>query len=371
MSEDNDVAASAADLIDAEEDATDTSSCPLCGGRLVYSPADRALKCEYCGGKGQIDMSRYGEELDFVNLINAENNTWSNETHVFRCNNCGAKTVISKHDISKKCPFCGTTNVVQTEELCGLKPNAVLPFLLDKKQACQSAVKWAKKRLFSPRKFKKDVYPEEIEGNYIPAFTFDSQTVTHYSGTLGKTRTRTVRVNGKTVTKTYTQWFRISGTYEMSFDDILVQASETVSQKDSNKLSPFDTNESQAYSSDFLLGFSATQYSKSGQQCWEQARDIMQQEVKAAILSQYTYDTEGPISLNMSCNNITYKYVLLPLYVGHYSYAKKLFNFYVNGRSGKVTGKAPVSPLRVAIAVLLGLAVVAGIGALIYFLGMN
>ena len=370
MSEENELAATA-DLLNAEEDATDTSSCPLCGGKLVYSPADRALKCEYCGGKGQIDMSRYGEELNFYDLINANNNTWSNDTHVFRCNNCGAKTVISKKEISKKCPFCGTTNVVQTEELCGLKPNAVLPFLLDKAQACENAVKWAKKRLFSPRKFKKNVYPEEIDGNYIPAFTFDTNTVTRYSGRLGRTKTRTKRVNGKTVTETYTEWFNISGTYNMSFDDFLVQASDSVEQRDVNKLSPFDTNQSQAYSSDYLMGFSAAQYSRSGQQCWEYARGVMQDQVKSAILRQYTYDKVGSFSMNMSCNNITYKYVLLPLYVGHYSYSKKLFNFFVNGRNGKVTGKAPISPVRVGIAVLLGLAVAAGIAALIYFLGIK
>ncbi|MGN0807631.1 MAG: hypothetical protein ACI4MN_04190 [Candidatus Coproplasma sp.] len=369
MSEENEIAS--ADLFNAEEDVTDTLSCPLCGGRLVYSPADRALKCEYCGGKGQIDMSRYGEELNFYDLMNANNNTWANDTHVFKCNNCGAKTVISKSDISKKCPFCGTTNVVQSDELCGIKPNAVLPFLLDKVQACESAVKWAKKRLFSPRKFKKNVYPEEIDGNYIPAFTFDANTSTRYSGRLGRTRTRTKRVNGKTVTETYTEWFNISGTYSMSFDDFLVQASESVSQKNIDKLSPFDTNQSQVYSSDYLMGFTASHYTKSGQQCWEYAKGEMQRLVKSAILSQYQYDREGSFSMNMSCSDITYKYVLLPLYVGHYAYSKKTYNFFVNGRSGKVTGKAPVSPLRVCLAVLLGLVAVAGIGALIYFLGVQ
>jgi len=371
MTDDNDEVESSADLSCAEEEATDTSTCPLCGGRLVYSPADRALKCEYCGSKGQIDMSRYGEELNFYDLINAENNTWSDETHVFSCNNCGAKTILSRTEISKKCPFCGTTNVVQTEELCGLKPNAVLPFTLDKKQACESAVKWAKKRLYSPRKFKQNVYPEKIEGNYIPAFTFDADTTTRYSGTLGRTRTRTRRVNGRTITETYTQWFHISGTYSLAFDDILVQASDSIRQKDVNKLSPFETNTSQAYSSDFLLGFSATQYSKTGQDCWNYARGVMQAQVKAAILSQYTYNVEGNVSLNMSCSNITYKYVLLPVYIGHYSYRKKLYNFFVNGRSGKVAGKAPVSPLRVGLTVLLGLIALAGLVALIYFIGMN
>lgn len=94
---------------------------------------------------------------------------------------------------------------------------------------------------------------------------------------------------------------------------------------------------------------------------------MMQDKVRSSILARYHYDTVGYLNMNMSCRNITYKYVLLPLYVGHYSFRKKLYNFFVNGRSGKVTGKAPVSPLRVGIAVLLGIAVVAGLCLLYYF----
>jgi len=355
------------DLTFAEEEATDTAKCPNCGGRVIYSPADRAMKCEYCGNLTPLNMDKYGEELSFYDLLQAQNNTWSDETHVFRCENCGAKTVISRKDISKKCPFCGTTNVVQTEELCGLKPNAVLPFTIEKKQACTAAIKWAKKRLFAPRKFKKDLQPEEVSGNYSPAFTFDSFTTTTYRGRLGRHRTKTVRVNGKMVTKTYTEWFPISGTYTATFDDVLVQASDSVRQKDVDKLSPFDTGNSQQYASEFLQGFTASQYSRDGQTCWNDARAAMENQVRYAILAKYHYDTIAYFNMDMRCSDITYKYVLLPVYVGHYSFRKKLYNFFVNGRSGRVTGKAPVSPLRVAIAVLLGLAVVVGVALLCYY----
>lgn len=356
------------ELFNAEEEQTETKNCPFCGGRVAYSPADRALKCEYCGRKAQIDLTRYSEELDFYDLLNAQNDTWSAETHVFRCNNCGARAVLSRNDISKKCAFCGTTNVVQTEELCGLKPNAVLPFLLDKKQASEKVVKWAKKKWFAPKKFKESVYPDEIYGNYIPAFTFDSDTVSNYSGRLGKTHTRTKRVNGKTVTETYTQWFPISGSYSMRFDDVLVQASDSIRQKDVNKISPFDTNHSQAYSSEFLQGFSASQYSKTGQECWNVARTTMQERVKQAILSQYDYDRVDTVNVNMNCSNITYKYVLLPVYVGHCNYVKKLYNFFINGQTGKVSGKTPVSAWRVALVALLGVAAAVGLGFLLFYL---
>jgi len=62
--------------------------------------------------------------------------------------------------------------------------------------------------------------------------------------------------------------------------------------------------------------------------------------------------------------NITYKYVLLPVYVGHCKWRQKVYNFFVNGLNAKVTGKAPVSPLKVSILVVLGIALIVGL----YFL---
>jgi small-conductance mechanosensitive channel len=47
--------------------------------------------------------------------------------------------------------------------------------------------------------------------------------------------------------------------------------------------------------------------------------------------------------------------VLLPVYVGNFTYSKKTYNFFVNGISGKVAGKTPISLLRVLFAVLMGI----------------
>ena len=51
--------------------------------------------------------------------------------------------------------------------------------------------------------------------------------------------------------------------------------------------------------------------------------------------------------------------MMLPLWVCAYVYRKKGYRFIINGRTGKSTGKSPVSPLKVAIAVLLAVGIVA------------
>ena len=58
-----------------------------------------------------------------------------------------------------------------------------------------------------------------------------------------------------------------------------------------------------------------------------------------------------------------------PVYVGNYIYKKKVYNFYVNGATGKVGGKTSLSLFKILLAVLLGGTVVAGLIYLKFFSG--
>ena len=136
-----------------------------------------------------------------------------------------------------------------------------------------------------------------------------------------------------------------------------------------NKLQPFDTNDSREYKSEYLSGFIANQNSKNGLACWEEAKWIIHNRLKAMILRQYTYDVVSSFDLNVQCSNITYKYILLPVYVGHCGFRKKIYNFFVNGLNGKVAGKAPVSPLKVTLLTLFCIGVAVGLYFLFRYLG--
>ncbi len=334
--------------IDEDKNAeTKIKKCPSCGANMVYSPETHGLKCPYCGEGVKLEENDFCEEKDANFLFDNSVATWSKETRVFRCTNCGATTVIARSEISKECPFCGTSNVVECEEMSGMRPDAVLPFLLTKEQAKERVVGWAKKKVFAPSKFKKSVKPEGMHGNYSPAFTFDADTYTEYEGVLGRYYYVTKTVDGKQLTERRVEYFPISGTHKRSFDDVLVQAADNIRQKTLNDLQPYDTNNSQKYSEDYLYGFTATQYNRDGKACWKVARNIMYDNVKEQILSGYVYDEICSFDANMHCKNVTYKYVLLPMYIGHYGFKKKIYNFFVNGRNGKVAGKVPISPLKV------------------------
>ena len=325
-------------------------SCENCGGKLEFNPENNKLTCLYCGSEFEINNISKVNENNIDNLLNNAK-VW-NETYVIRCENCGAKEILSKKEISKECSFCGATNIIKTDEIAGIKPHGVCPFYISQENALQNFKNWAKKRVYAPNDFKKNINTKEIKGIYTPVFTFDCNTETQYDGKLIKIKTRTYYSNGETKTQEYKESFKISGNYKRSFDDLIIQASLNIPQNIIEKLEPFPTNNAVIYNEKYLSGFSANTYSKDGKQTWDECQLKIKEIVRYEILKGYFYDEIAYFNANTTYLNSSFKYLLLPVYVGHHNYKNKNYNFYVNGSTGKVTGKTPVSWVKVLLTVL-------------------
>lgn len=348
---------------------TQITKCDACGANMLFHPDTHTLYCEHCGSHQRIKNETDAEEQDirfaFLEQDNAED---AHKSVVFTCENCGAKVTMVEGETAKSCPFCGTAHVTATEEFEGLKPNAVLPFAFGKERAIEFGKAWARKRLFAPRKFKKTLKGEGINGVYAPAFTFDSQTTSSYVGRIGTRHTRTVGYGKNQRVETYIIWRTISGTFNQFFNDILISAGSKFDQKKMQSISPYYTDGSVTYSEEYLLGYMSYRHEESIDDCWSVARSTMDSAIRRGILRQYTYNVLDYLNVSTSHADVTYKYVLLPVYVGNFKYGKKLYNYYVNGCSGKVKGKAPVSPWRVLFTTLLGIGVAVGLYFLITLL---
>ena len=109
----------------------------------------------------------------------------------------------------------------------------------------------------------------------------------------------------------------------------------------------------------------AYQYDKDIQDCWSLAKSKMDEIIKRNILKQYHYDKIAYFNCNTTHDRVTYKYIMLPVYVANYKYKKKTYNFFVNGLSGKIAGKTPLSFWRILVASLLGVAAAVGIAYLV------
>ncbi|MBQ3235478.1 MAG: hypothetical protein IJA97_04900 [Clostridia bacterium] len=345
---------------------TVTVKCESCGANMTFDPETQMLKCPHCGTVTDFEKSSKVQELDILSAFgNAE--TWKDESSVYRCENCGAVVVLMQGETATGCPYCGTSHVVKTTEMAGLKPNAVFPFTVTKQTALEKAKVWAKSKLFAPSKFKKNLHEENFRGVYQPCFTFDSRTQSVYRARLGTRHTRTVGSGKNRRTETYIVWRTVSGVYDDFFDDVMINADTAYSQKTLNKILPFDINTAKVYDSEYMTGFMAKRSDRKIEDCWSDAKASMDAIIQRRILSRYHYHVVDYINVSTSHSSVTYKYVLLPIYLLNYRYNKKNYSVHVNGNTAKITGKTPVSPWRVLFAVGLSLGIIVLLGLLFYF----
>ena len=208
-----------------------------------------------------------------------------------------------------------------------------------------------------------------ICGVYLPLWTFDTKTFSSYRGRLGKHYTKVVGSGKKRRTVTRTRWYSISGNINVNFDDLLVNAGKQITQKEIESLSPFSTNDSFEYEKKFLAGFSAEHYQLSLKDGWDTAKILMLPIIERNILNRYRYDVKGEIIIQPNYYDNKYKYVLVPIWIGNYTYKKKNYRFLVNGETGKLTGKAPVSALKVTLTILFAILLIGLIIFLVYSSG--
>lgn len=333
--------------------------CERCGGNMKFDPQTQSLKCEHCGSVEKFEKDKNVNEQNIEKGFD-DAESWSGEATLFRCENCGAEVILKSGEVAASCPFCSTPHIVKCDEMPGIKPQAVYPFEITKQQAADEAKKWARKKLFAPRKFKKNLTHGEISGIYQPCFTFDSDTFSKYYGRIGKRCTRTVKTSKGTRTETYIKWYNVSGTYSKFFDDVFI-SSGNMPQGELEKLLPYRIDTLCVYEQKFLSGYAANHYKKDLKSCWGDAKKIIDADLRRAILAKYDCTEVDYLNVSTTHENVTYKYVLLPIYRSNFRYRKKEYPVSVNGNTGKVCGKTPVSPLRVIIAVLLAMALAVGL----------
>ena len=352
-------------MAEEERVAHEEYKCPSCGAPMHFDPASHSLKCDYCDTVIKLNDENSGQEFSLDDAETEVDLSWQQENHVLRCSACGAENVVNKKEMSLVCPFCGSTQVVEVNELAGKKPNRIIPFNITEEAARACYQRFLKKKLFCPSSVKKLQIECQVNGVYIPSWTYDADTYSSYHGRLGEHYTVTVGSGKDRRTEVRTRYFTISGRIQVFFDDVLVNAGSSINNKELEKLEPYDTNNSNDFNESFLAGFGSEHYSLTVKNGFNRAKEIMAPQIERKILNQYTYDVVDYLNVKTQYDNVTYKYVLLPVWIGNFKIKEKSYRFLVNGENGKTTGKYPMSALRISLFTLFIIAVVVGI--ILYF----
>ncbi|MBQ3870944.1 MAG: hypothetical protein II777_10380 [Clostridia bacterium] len=348
--------------------------CRNCGGTLDYNPATGRLHCPYCDSEFDIEPEQDEEEQtcaseqDFEDAEFTENFDWGASTKTIICKSCGGETIYDELTLSSVCPYCGSNQVMEVDTKKTMQPAGVVPFKVDKKTAGEKFKAWIKKKWFCPGAAKKSAQPDSFTGVYVPMWTFDTDTTTEYSGRYGIDRTYT---DSDGNTHTTTDWYRVSGTHREFIDDHPVLATDRYDTKMFNGLLPFDTANNVIFKPEYIAGFAAEKYSVGLKDGWERAKTsitaLLKRNIEAEVKREHHADRADISKMATDFAEIKYKYLLVPIWISSFRYKEKIYNFMVNGETGKTSGKTPISPWKVALVILLILAFI----ALIFWLNRN
>lgn len=352
-----------------------TFSCKDCGGDLQFNPGTDVIECPYCGVENKIAIEKKEiEELDFASFLEkAEQEEQKEEIIAVRCNSCGAQISLGKNITASECPFCASKIVAQSKSIKEIKPKSLLPFKIGKKQAAESFKIWLKKIWFAPNKVKNFARIHGFNGIYTPYWTYDFNTTTSYIGQRGKYYyvdvEYTTPENGKTVKKTRkerrTRWYPANGTVNNTFDDVLVIGSNTLPKKYAERLEPWDLKSLTPYNAEYLSGFRVESYSIGLKDGFREAQRKADPVIVDTIKRDIGGDEQRINSKNVFYRGISFKHILLPIWVSAYRYKDKVYRFLVNARTGEVQGERPWSWVKIAFASVVAALIV---GIILYFI---
>lgn len=336
--------------------------CPECGGTMDYSPEAKGLLCPYCGHAEEVPSGEeeIAQELDFSDAEHKGNCDWGVEKKTVICKSCSAESIYDALEVSNVCPYCGSNQVTEAADEKTLAPNGVCPFEVTARQAGENFTKWIKGKLFTPSAAKKSARPDAFKGVYLPYWTFDTDTKSRYTARYGIDK-QVKKQDG--TTETQTTWYNTSGLYNHFFDDQLVIATNRYDADLMRRIEPFRTAESKGYKPEYVAGYISERYSIGLQQGWETAKAAidatLRSNITGKIRSERNADRVDRLRVWTNYADLKYKYLMLPVWLSSFTFQKKVYRFMVNGQTGAVGGKAPVSALRVTIAILIGIALLA------------
>lgn len=346
----------------ATQDQFISVPCAACGAEMLYDPESQGLKCNHCGNKKELPRaSDMVIERSFSEAfsLSAAPRGFSVETKTFHCNNCGSNTAVDPDEVSFSCPFCGSTNVNEDAHKSKvIRPSGILPFVITREKALGAFRTWIGKGFFRPGKLKRLAKLDKINSVYLPFWTYDADTASHWTAQAGYhyyvTESYTDS-NGNSQTRQVqkTRWVPVDGYYEQSFNDVLILASHGLKQRDSDRIAPYDLEEVVNYDSRFILGHQSEVYQKDVQEGYKVADDIMDNEIRSQVASRVPGDTHRSLNINTRKSGVTFKHILLPLWIAAYQFNNKTYRFTVNGQTGKIAGKKPLSWAKIIITILL------------------
>lgn len=313
-------------------------SCPGCGADMAYDPALDRLSCSHCGFNAPIESD--------VNEDAGEAYREENGSCEYHCPNCGSILITDEKTSSVTCEYCQAP-LVLSERLSGnYRPQKIIPFKVDKKAARAAFKKWCHSGWFTPGIFMKSTTIQKLHGTYVPYWLFHMKAHAFVSGTATKVR---VSLRGDTE-YTKTSFYQVYREGEMEFANVPCDASERMPDEEMIKLEPYDFGAAKTFAMPYLAGFDSAQYDYEDGQLYPAVKQRLMPGAVGRLRQTFAaYTTVDLLAQKVDFMDLGNDYTLLPVWSLSAIYKGKEYRFMMNGQTGRVVGKAPVSAGKIGI----------------------
>ncbi len=347
--------------------------CPSCGGTVAFDSDTQSLKCPYCDSTFDIESVKEGERVlseekkrsDTISF-SASHNEWNDDGLMhYICPSCGGEIITSGTLISTTCPYC-SNNVILTDKVEGLlKPDIVIPFKKNKKEAEECFKKALMKKRYLSSVFKDEAHLDEIKGVYVPVWLFSSLTD---AGVTYRAK-KVITWSDSRYVYTRTEHYLLERKGTLSFEKIPVDGSSKISDEMMESLSPYDYSAAVDFDTAFLAGFLADKYDVTA----SDSRPRAIERAKSSVDKYMKKTTDGFIDVRKETERVDLKdgkcqYALLPVWLLSTKWEGKDYLFAVNGETGKFVGDLPYDRKRGRKDTALGTLVLSSLFFLLFYL---
>jgi DNA-directed RNA polymerase subunit RPC12/RpoP len=340
-------------------------SCSQCGGLMEFDVERQNAVCRSCGYVEVIEdetasVEEAEQALDYV-LPTTRAHCWAEAQHRLACSQCGAISLLPPGQTTNECPYCGSRQLTASDETVELvDPNLIGLARFDEGKASHSLREWLGNGWFIPDDLKNLARPSRLRPAYYPFWTFDGTLQMKWTGRVNEGSSRSP------------QWGTRQGVETEMFDDVQVPGLRSMPASELSRIEPFRLKELVEFKPEVLAGWKALTYDLPLADASLKAREKVARRVRRELYNRVLvgYQKQDLRSGEMSWSGMTFKLVLLPLWVGTYRYRGKKYRLLINGQTGKVGGEKPVDTVKVVGFILILLAALAVCSLSIWALGL-
>jgi hypothetical protein len=244
-----------------------------------------------------------------------------------------------------------------------IRPQGVLPFRVAGDRVRDEVRNWWKSKWFAPGRLARASLVDTLRSLYIPYWTFDARVHCPWTAEAGYYYYVTVDgrdSQGRRTTRQErrTRWEPAAGAIDHFFDDEAVPGTQGLPIDLLRQIEPFPTDKLVAYDTAFLSGHVVEHYRVVLLDAAQHAQDSMHAKLEALCAREIPGDTYRSLQIQPQYSGRTFKHVLVPVWLLTYNFGAKSFQVLVNGFTGRIAGKYPLSVWKIVLLVLAVLLVV-------------